>query len=231
MAGLETNMVQKRARSKHINNLPPQWEWRYEGEQSWITSQGKESVERHGYNTQSGEKISVRQVQNLQRIEKQKLGVPTSPVIRREGRRRTIKQKTLRRRYEESIKTGKKYGNLYDPDIHGNVEAYSFDSLYDARTYVAQNGLPDFGFAMLSIKYTKRLTNPPGKSDQRMRNGYSTLSGFVDVAILEVGASVDTDVIPGTLIDNPWFEALDNIVQNFDMSGSGAKFYITVFER
>lgn len=224
-----------KAKNRQIDYLPQGWEWKYKGEQSWTTSQGRTSNERHGYNALTGETKSVRQIQSEQQASRKNLGLPKAAPIKRTGKIRTIKEGGPGRQTNQTnvtrsstLQTG--VGSLFNSNFRGKTETWVFYNIQDAQNYVIMNGLPEWAnHSMLEVRYTERLvvTNKVG-SDQRNRNGYASLTPFFSVEDIEDFA-IDPQA-DGGIIGNPWGIAYQNI-QNYDMTGDKARVYIYLAER
>lgn len=222
----------KKPRNRSIEYLDPSWIWIYkEDGVAWTTSTGKTSYERHAYNTQTGQSISTRQAQNMQRATRALIGQPKSPTIRRVGKTKTIKAATLQRNLPED----ENLRSIYDPEIHGDVQSIPFRSFEDAKTFVANDQLPEgYTMALINIKFRKSLKNEYKTKDKKtgkmVNSFYANILSFTDIDLLTAGAKTTSKVIKGTTIINPWWQAYSNM-ENFDMSGNNTRVYITVFER
>jgi hypothetical protein len=222
------------AKATDIEFLPPGWRWVPAGKESWITSEGKISTARHGRN--GNEVLSTRQVQNLQRAERAKEGVPKAPTVHRTGKIRTIKNGGPRYKKvqtdvtkSEHVQTG--VGTLYNEQRHGYTETWVFYSLSDAQQYMKSHGKPDWAnWAILQIRFTDRLnaTDRVG-SDTTGGPGYATLGGFVHPKFL-FGDYVDLSTKGVLETKSPWEEARSRIT-NYDMTGDKARVYLYLMEK
>lgn len=200
-----------------IEDLPVGWEWVPAGTKTWITSQGKQSTARHAENRLSGQTMSLRQAQNIQRGARAQRGQPKGPSTPRTGKTRTIKGP-----YDAKSKS------MYRPDIHGRTETLVFRDFNSARNFAALNGLPEWAKSgIIHIRYGERLvsTNRQG-SDTLDRNGYASITGFFNTANAQGPDAFSTS----SSIPFPWQEA-EQRIQNYDMSGKSARVYIVLSER
>lgn len=197
-------------KSRQINFLPG-YTWVYKGEETWTTSTGKKSDERHAI-APDGSRISVRQAQNLQRDIRVQQGQPKSPAVPRQGRTKRI------------IGNAQK-GSLYDPRVHGLSESWVFRSFNDAQTYFINNPVPEWATsAIIQIRFTERLiaTTKVGSDKVGKRNGYASISPYVDAQELSeqaLGKQYDGQV------GNAFTEGAKNL-GNYDMSGPNARVYV-----
>lgn len=153
------------ANDRQVKWLPPGWVWVYKGEQKWRTSRGILSDERHATNILSGETLSTRQVQNLQKEERIRIGQPKSATQPREGKLKTQYKKTLK----------EKPYNLY-----------SFRTLDDAAAWVMSGGGGN-NELLISIRYcsTTMKDNVSVVSPQlKPKNGTVNLTGYTDAVTL-----------------------------------------------
>lgn len=217
------------AKGKQVEYLPKGWEWRYKGEQTWTTSQGKLSTEKHFYNPQTNEYMSVRQGQKLQRITRESVGQPKPKPVPRTGKIRTIKGGHGPKRTID--KTGRGGLSIYGPKTHGRTESLVFRSLVDAQNYVYSSGLPSWAkYAIIQARFTERLvaTDKTGSDQVGEKNGYGSLSTFISVKDLESFVTESRIIIDEVV--NPWVEAYSNITK-YDMTGKNARVYILLQER
>lgn len=185
------------------------------------------SRERHYYNPQSKERITLRQYQNLQREQRANAGIPAQPSIPRTGRTRTIRN--LAKRGESS---------LYDPARHGKGEAFIFRDLESARNWVLQNSLDErYHNVVVQIRYAEKLraTNRTvngvvitGGSPRKKKRGYATITPFRDAQTFKDGADYTAPNKVGS-IENPWFTA-EKAMGDYKM-GSNSRVYILMTER
>lgn len=199
-------------KSRNINLLPG-YTWVYKGEETWTTSSGKKSDERHAI-TPDGKRISVRQAQNLQRTERVNVGQPKAPTIPRQGRTRRIVGS-----HHEGSKS------LYNPEVHGRSESWVFRSLDDAQVYFINNPPPEWArIAIIQIRFSERLvaTTKVGSDKVGKRNGYASISPYVDAQELPeqaLGTQYSGNV------GNAFTEGFKNL-RNYDMSGPSARVYV-----
>lgn len=217
------------AKGKQAEYLPKGWEWRYEDEQTWTTSQGKLSTQKHFYNPLTNEYMSVRQGQKLQRIARESAGQPKPKSIPRTGKIRTIKGgHGPKRKIDKTARGGL---SIYGPETHGRTESLDFYSLVSAQNYVFSNGLPSWAkYAIIQVRFTERLvaTSKTGSDEVGEKNGYASLSKFVGIKDLEQFVTDSQPVVDEVV--NPWVEAYSNIT-NYDMTGKNARVYILLQER
>lgn len=177
------------------------------------------SNERHAYNVLSGETMSVRQYQTLQRKNREARGAPKPAPVQRTGKIRT--------RYGPSSGKG---GDFYDPRLHGDTQVFIFRDIDTARVFAAlDNTIPDkYNLFLIQIRYTQRLQPGKENSDTRARNGYATLSAYVTRDEFQLAAALSG---PIRGVPNVWDEAETLLQQNFDMTGERARVYIYAAEK
>lgn len=200
-----------------IKDLPVGWEWVPAGKETYFPSPGVSSTARHAKNTLSGQTMSLRQAQNIQRSARALRGQPKGPTTPRRGKTRTIRGA---------------YGSnstLYDPERHGRTETLVFRSLADAQSYAVLNGLPSWAnIGVIHIRYTERLTttNRVG-SDKLDKNGFATITGFFEP---DKNSGPEALVPSRGIVPKAWEQARERIV-NYDMTGSRARVYIVLSEK
>lgn len=180
------------------------------------------SRERHAKNTVTGEKISVRQYQNLQRTNRASLGVSKPPSVPRRQKTRTKYNLTG---------TGKEFWGIYDAQKHGNGQIIYFYTLQDARNWVIQNKLPEqFKNVVLGFKYDARLVKGPAKtgSDPTNKPGYATITPFRTAKTFNITSDYTTPNQIGE-VENPWFTA-EKALARYTM-GPDSRVYLLMTER
>lgn len=208
---------------KDIKYLPG-WHWVAAGKEEWTDQRGLTSTERHAV-APDGTKWSVKRTQNLQKQRESEAGVIRPEPKQRTGRIRTIYGKTGGR-----VTEGRGAGRG--------------DIILVYRTFAAaQNDVtlnPDqfrkFRFGLIQARYTERLsdaTNPD--SDQSPRNGYTTLTGYINITVPKGPHAGEDDVFitgASTTVENlgkgrtnPWREAEEKL-ENYDMTGDKARVMI-----
>lgn len=199
------------AGNRQIEHLPPGWVWVYKGEQTWTTSKGKTSTERHGYNILSGDALSVRQVQNQQRAVRGTIGQPKPPAIPRSGKTRTINTQS---------------------NTHGLVSSRVYRSLADLRADVQNNpqAFQGFKYGMIKVRYDSKKVGTPG-SPPKDKRGYAALSTLTGIdrllGYVNTNQTRRGDKIPG---GNPWAKA-ERELQFYEAASDKVRFYFQLYER
>lgn len=204
---------------RQIEFAPTGYRWRSAGQDGQSA--------RHALDP-SGNVISLRQAQNIQRAERERLGQPKAPTVQRQGRTKRIVNKGLA---GTDTKAGQ-VGSLYDPGRHGRTESWVFRSFDDAKTYLTLNKLPSWAkFGIIQIRFTERLvgTDRVGSDTVGARNGYATISGFTDVQDLQDEAA-DSELHTDTKVGNVWLNAEERL-ENYDMTGNRARVYVFLQEK
>ena len=161
-----------------IKGLPSGWVWMYKGEETYLNSKGEKSDARHATNIKTGERISVRQVQNIQKqalaekeqqaklvqkTSKKKVTVPrTGMIFKKKGVTRKTQKETI---------------------------SYFFRSLEELRFFIENNGIdPKYKQYTIQIKYTSKTkrkskkeyteTFPDTDPFRASNKNYATLSPF-----------------------------------------------------
>lgn len=207
------------AKDRQIEFAPVGYEWR---------SAGQDGVSARHALDPSGNVISLRQAQNLQRAERARLGQPKAPTVQRQGRTKRIINKGLA---GDNTKAGQ-VGSLYNPERHGRTESWVFRSFIDAQNYLITNKTPEWAkFGIIQIRFTERLvgTDRIGSDTVGVKNGYATISGFTNVEDLRDEAA-DEELHTDTKTGNVWLNAQDRL-ENYDMSGDRARVYIFLREK
>lgn len=177
------------------------------------------SDERHAYNVLSGQTMSVRQYQTLQRQNRQARGAPKPEPVQRTGKIRT--------RYGP---TSGKGGDFYDPRLHGNTQVFIFRDIDTARVFASLDNTipPQYNLFLIQIRYTERKIPAKDGSDKRNRNGYATLSAYTARDEFQLAAAFEGS-IQG--VPNVWDRAEELIEEQYDMTGDKARVYIYAAEK
>lgn len=210
-----------------IEYLPPGWHWVAAGKETWFykNAKGEEVASTAKHARRGDETMSLRQAQNIQREERERLGTPKTPSVPRSGKIRTIKTE------RDLDKTSKGGVSLYSPELHGRQEIYVFRNFADARNWAFQNSsnLAQFKNFAIQIKYTQRLFGKKPGSDPKSKGGHATLGSPSRYSTFTAGiVSNEKNVSKDTL--NPWEEAREKL-SGYDMSGDNARVYIYASER
>lgn len=207
------------AQRKQIEHLPPGWYWVPKGEGQWTYTNRKgqtvRSTQKHGLGP-NGETLSVRQVQNRQRAERERLGQAKPPTVPRTGRTRTITQK--------SFKSHPRFD-------HGLVKTYIYRDLATLRRDVANDPklTKGFRYGILKIKYDKRITGNDD-SPPRKKRGFASLTGFTDTKDWVDWANQGNMTPPDNPEGNPWVES-EKELSNYQMTSSSVRYEFQVFEK
>lgn len=217
------------AKSRQVEYLPQGWEWRSKGQETWTTSNGKQSTERHAVNVNTGETESVRQVQNRQRAYRQEvLGQPKAPSIPRKGKTRTIYGAYIP---GDNTRGLHESGSLYNQERHGEIKTVVFRDLESAWAYVlTQEDISRFLNVHIQVRYTRRLitTTKTGSDKENQKNGFATITPFRTGDFYMEGAQ-NMEVGRIGINQNPWHQAALNM-QKYDMSGDKARVYLVLKE-
>lgn len=146
--------------AQSIKFLPPGYVWVYKA--------GNGFKGRHAYNPLTGDAISVRQAQNIQREQRQRAGTPKPPTVHRQGKL------TSRAVTEYNVK-----GEIKNiADIHGSVRRFYFRDLYSAKQFVQEGGLKAYQQFLIQARYEEAFIT--GASNYTQKNGWINLTGYMD---------------------------------------------------
>lgn len=160
-----------------VKGLPSGWFWMYKGEETYINSKGEKSDARHATNIHSGEKISHRQAQKLQREALAQKEQQARKIVTKGKKKLTVhrtgmifKKKGLTRK------------------THKETMSYFFRSLEELREFAENGGIdPKYKQYVVQIKYTSRIKKkrkdytevfPSTDPSSYTGKGYATLSPF-----------------------------------------------------
>jgi hypothetical protein len=214
---------------KDIQYLPG-WYWVSAGKEEWTANIGTKAQhttkERHAIDP-TGAARSVRYTQDRQKDAEAAQGVVRKPVEHRTGKTRTTYGTTGGRKTSGS---GTNRGQVI----------IRFTDFTSARNYAVLEGLGDFTYGLIQIKYSRRLsgTNRPGTNGKEY-GGFSTLVGYQYNQYPNTKQFRENAGKPGPFSrgaatsaklgveGNPWEVAKERL-QEFDMAGEDARVYIVL---